>query len=92
MFADHNFLLPWLGFEAPGNKKSRGRLSAPRLLKDLVFGLGSFKSRGAAIAPKIIIAKKVGAGLPKLHVFDLDSLTTMHVNHQACRVKKFFRI
>ena len=25
MFADHNFLLPWLWSEAPGNKKSRGR-------------------------------------------------------------------
>jgi hypothetical protein len=53
----------------PAIKKAVVASPAPRLLKDLVLGLWSFKSRGAAQAPKIIIAKIVGARLPELHVF-----------------------
>jgi len=40
---------------------------APRLSKDLIVGLWSFKSRGAAQAPVIKVAKIIGAKLPELH-------------------------
>jgi hypothetical protein len=50
----------------PENKKAVVASLAPRLLKEFFLNLGSFKSRGAARAPKIIIAKIKGA-LPKLH-------------------------
>jgi hypothetical protein len=50
-------------------KKAVVACPAPRLLKDLVFGLWSLKSRGAAIAPKIKVTKIIGAKLPELHIF-----------------------
>jgi hypothetical protein len=81
MFADHTSSFAWPGFEvAPAIKKAVVASPAPRLLKDLVFWLWSFKSRGAAQAPKIIIAKKVGARLPELQVF-LPRLLDIH----ACK-------
>jgi hypothetical protein len=81
----------FLGGDPEAIKKAVVAPPAPRLLKDLVVYLWSFKSRGAAQAPKIIVAKIIGAKLTKLHVQVSSTLLSAYLKYFPRPVKeKFF--